>query len=106
MATSSNEKIASIITYFTIIGLIIGLIMNSTKKSEYISYHIRNMIGLSLTGIAVSMLRWIGIPSMIISVLQLTLIVLWILGFVGAIQGEKKEIPGVGKLFQDWFKSI
>jgi hypothetical protein len=32
--------------------------------------------------------------------------VLWILGSVETIQEEKKEIPVLGKFFQDWFKSI
>jgi len=29
-----------------------------------------------------------------------------VLGFVGAIQGERKLIPVLGAQFQDWFKGI
>lgn len=107
MATiTSDEKTTAIISYITIIGLIIGIIMNTNKKSDFASYHIRNMVGLSLTAIALSMLLWAGIPSLLINGLQLVLFVFWILGFIGAIQGEKKEIPVVGKFFQEWFKSL
>ncbi|MFT5891604.1 MAG: putative membrane protein [Dokdonia sp.] len=107
MATpTSDEKTTAIITYITIIGLIIGVIMNSSKKSDFASYHIRNMLGLSLISIALSLLNWVGIPSLLINILYIALFVLWVLGFVGAIQGEKKEIPVVGKFFQDWFKSV
>ncbi|WP_299685332.1 hypothetical protein [uncultured Dokdonia sp.] len=107
MATiTSDEKTTSIITYFTIIGLIIGIFKNNTLQSEYISYHIRNMVGLSLIGIAISLLHRFHFPSIIINTLWLAAFVLWVIGFVGAVKGDKLEIPFIGKFFQDWFKSI
>ncbi|GGG38364.1 hypothetical protein GCM10011344_44030 [Dokdonia pacifica] len=107
MATpTSDEKTTSIITYFTVFGLIIGLIMNHSKKSEFVSYHIRNMIGLCLGMVALGILHWVGIPSMLIKGLQLVLVILWTIGFIGALKGERLEIPVVGKFFQDSFKSI
>ena len=107
MATpTSDEKTTALITYLTIFGLIIGFIMNNTKKSEFVSYHIRNMIGLSLGMIALGVLFWMGIPSLLIKGLQLVLVILWTIGIIGALKGEKLEIPVVGKFFQDWFKSI
>jgi len=33
-------------------------------------------------------------------------IVLWFIGFIGAIQGEEKRVPFLGDQFQEWFKSI
>ena len=107
MATlTSDEKTTSIITYFTIIGLIIGIYKNNTINSVYISYHIRNMIGLSLMGIAISVLQRFHFPGFLVNTLWLGVFILWILGFVGALKGEKLEIPIVGKYFQDWFKNI
>lgn len=105
-ASTSDEKTYSIITYITIIGLIIGIVKNNTIKSEYISFHIRNMIGLSLMGIAINSLPWFHFPGMFIDGLRIGLVVLWVIGFLGAVKGEKLEIPGVGKFFQDWFKNI
>ncbi len=32
--------------------------------------------------------------------------VIWLIGFIGAVQGSKKPIPVIGDYFQDWFKGI
>jgi len=39
-------------------------------------------------------------------IVGLAVLVLFILGVIGAIQGKKQELPLIGKHFQDWFKSI
>ncbi len=44
-----------------------------------------------------------GTASWIVSIF---IFVLWIIGFIGAIQGEEKKVPLLGDLFQDWFKGI
>jgi uncharacterized membrane protein len=33
-------------------------------------------------------------------------IIFWIMSLIGAVNGEMKETPIVGKYFQDWFKGI
>ena len=107
MATpTSDEKNTAVISYITIFGLIIALVMNNSKKSAFVSYHIRNMIGLSLALIAFTLLHTWGIPSLLIEGLQLVVVILWVIGVVGALKGEKLEIPVVGKFFQDWFKTV
>ncbi len=45
-------------------------------------------------------LYWIG------SILGFGLIILWIIGFIGAVQGQEKKIPLLGDQFQEWFKNI
>ena len=104
--TADNGKTVAIISYLTIIGWVIAYIMHNNNKTELGAFHLRQMLGLILLGIIVSVLaRVIGIP-ILIWVLQVVLLVLWILGFVGAVQGEKKLIPGIGAQFQEWFKGI
>lgn len=104
--TSSDGKTTAIISYITFVGLIIAIIMNSSDKNSFASYHIRNMIGLSLAGLALTGLDSMILPDFVVWPLRVALIVLWVIGFIGAVQGEEKEIPIVGKLFQDWFRSI
>ena len=104
--TADNGKTVAIISYLTIIGWVIAYIMHNNNKTELGAFHLRQMLGLILLGIIVSVLaRVIGIP-ILIWVLQVVLLVLWILGFVGAVQGEKKLTPGIGAQFQEWFKGI
>jgi len=105
MSTTSDGKTTAIISYIALIGLIIAVIMNSSNKNSFASYHIRNTIGLNLTWIvAVGLNKFL--PGFIMWPLFVALFILWIIGFIGAIQEEEKEIPIVGTFFQDWFRSI
>jgi uncharacterized membrane protein len=102
----NDGKTIGIIAYITLIGWIIAILMNSSKKNEYASFHIRQMLGLILLSIVISILTMninLGLFGTILSVL---LLVLWVIGFVGAIQGERKLVPIIGENFQEWFKGI
>lgn len=79
--------------------------MNNDKKNPFASFHIRQMTGLVLFGLLNSFIigRFSGSLSLIISI---GLLVLWLIGLIGAAQGEMKKIPILGDYFQDWFKGI
>ena len=100
MTISDKEKSNGIIAYITLIGLIIAFVQNQELKSEYVNFHIRQMIGLSLIGIAVSWIPFIG------WIIGLAVIVFWVIGLMGAVGSERKPVPLVGEYFQEWFKSI
>jgi len=102
----NDGKTIGIIAYITLIGFIIAIVMNSSKKNDYASFHIRQMLGLILLSFVISVLTMsinLGLFGTILSVL---LLVLWVIGFVGAIQGERKLVPIIGENFQEWFKGI
>jgi len=98
-------KTMAIISYITLIGTIIAYVMNNDKKNTFASFHIRQMIGLSILSLINSYV--IGRYSLWASLaIWVFLAVLWIIGFIGAIQGEEKKVPLLGNLFQDWFKGV
>lgn len=106
--TTVNEgKTTAIISYITIIGTIIAFFMNNSTKNSFAAFHIRQMLGLSLLSLVNSYvlgkILGLGMVSIIIAV---ALFVLWIIGFIGAVQGKEKRIPLLGDAFQGWFKSI
>ena len=106
-----DGKTIAIISYITLIGLIVAFVMNQNKKDDLASYHIRQMVGLTLLSIALSILGWIlgsvsGMLGMVVNILSLGVLVLWVLGLIKAIGGEKSPVPIVGQMFQDWFKNI
>lgn len=104
--TSDNGKIVAIAAYFSIIGLIIAFILHSNNKTELGAFHIRQSIGIILLALVVLIpVAVIGI-KILVWIVQLGVLVLWILGLVGAIQGEKKPVPILGEQFQEWFKGI
>ena len=104
-STVEEGKTMAIISYIILIGTIIAYIMNNEKKNTFASFHIRQMIGLSLLSLVNGFVigRFSSWASMAISIL---LFIMWIIGFIGAIQGEEKKIPLLGDLFQDWFKGV
>lgn len=99
-----EEKNRAIIAHITMIGWVIALIMNNDtdKKSEFASFYIRQMLGLFLMGIASGFLMILLIGF----VFYIIVIIFWIISLIGAVNGEKKELPVVGPLFQQWFASL
>ena len=104
--TTPDGKTTASIAYMTIVGLIIAFVMNSSEKTDLASYHIRNMIGLCLLALGNSVLDYIGMPSFITWIISIFIVFLWVMGLVGALAGEKKEIPFLGEHFQNWFKGV
>ena len=105
--TTVNEgKNIAIISYLWIIGLIIAFIMNNDKKNSFAAFHIRQMVGLTLLSIAIGIVSRFADLGYIGSILGLFSFALWVIGFIGAIQGEEKSVPLLGDMFQDWFKDI
>lgn len=98
-----KPKEISIIAHITIIGWVVALVMNNNNKSSLASFYIRQMLGLILLSLAIYLLSNI---SAIFSILNIGTLVLWILSIISAVNEEEKELPIVGALFQDWFKSI
>ncbi|AWG26696.1 hypothetical protein [Flavobacterium kingsejongi] len=100
-----GKKIA-IISYITFIGALIAMVMNSDKKIPFASFHIRQALGIILLFFA------LGYPVgsfdnwSVSYAFYLFFFILWIYGFVGALQGEMRLIPILGRLFQKAFKSL
>lgn len=106
-STVEEGKMTAIIAYITLIGLIIAFIMNNDKKNTFAAFHIRQALGLGLTSLALSMINIIPILGWLISLFGVLFIfVLWIIGLIGAINGEKKMVPLLGEKYQEWFKTI
>ncbi|MDQ8186999.1 hypothetical protein [Pelagicoccus sp. SDUM812002] len=101
-----DPKTRGIIAYITLIGWVIALVTN-TPKDEQTSFHIRQMLGIMLIGLASSMLTVIPILGLIIWPLgTIAAFVLWVIGLISAIEGSRKPVPFIGEHFQDWFKGL
>ena len=102
----NKGKNIAIISYLTIIGTIIAILMNNEDKSEFASFHIRQALGIFLTFFLLGYFIGYFDSWMITSAFWVFIFVLWIYGFIGALKGEKKETPIVGPFFQKIFKSL
>lgn len=102
----TDPKVVSLVSYLTLIGWIVALILNR-PKSELGSFHLRQALGIILLFMASSFIFIIPILGWIAGFVGYILgVVLWILGFIGAIKAEMKPVPVLGKQFQEWFKSL
>jgi uncharacterized membrane protein len=107
-AAAGEDKTVAIVSYITLIGFIAAIIIHSNKKTKLGAFHLRQVLGFFLTWVAVvicqfillliPILGWLAILALYVS-----LLVLWIMGLIAAINGQMKPMPVVGPLYQKWF---
>ncbi|MBC6109811.1 DUF4870 domain-containing protein [Pedobacter fastidiosus] len=114
ITTTDNGKTAGIVSYFTIIGWLIAYFaMHKDNKTELGSYQLKQSLLINIiyiiAGIAGNIILFI-IPSValsyVFSVLYLALFIVWIIGLIGAINGQKKPMPLIGEKAQTMFPNI
>ena len=105
--SSKDGKTVAIISYLTLIGLIVAIIMNNKEKTALGQFHIRQSIGISVTALALGLLRFIpGIGGIMMNIVAVILLIALILGLIAAFSGEKKALPFIGEKYQQWFNMI
>ena len=110
-APATEDRTVAILTYITLIGFIIALVMHGSKKTALGAFHLRQGLGLFLTGlvlwmpcIVISFIPFVNLLMIVIwPVLGLSLFALWIIGLIGAVNGQQKPLPVVGEHYQKWF---
>lgn len=104
---SQDETMMGVVAYITVIGLIIAYVTNQEKKNPFVQYHIRQSLGLALTGFVIGVVNVIPFLGFIISILAFFFIVyLWIMGLMNALNKQEKPVPLLGKKYDEWFKNI
>jgi|AP45_3_1055517.scaffolds.fasta_scaffold138202_2 uncharacterized membrane protein len=103
--TIKQGKTLAIVSYFTFVGVLIALIMNLEKKNPFTTFHIRQMFGLIIMLIVSNVTEkymdsWLG------TILWFITFGCWLFGLYCAYKGEYKEIPYIGRKFQEWFRNI
>lgn len=105
--SETQDKTIAIISYLTLIGLIIAFVMNNDKKELFASFHIRQSLGLTLTSLALSLINIIPILGWIVSIVGFfVLLYMWIVGLLNAINGKYKTVPILGDKYEEWLKSV
>ena len=107
MENTDKSKNTSIVAYLTLIGAVIAIFMNQDEnKSEFGSFHIRQALGLFLSFFLLGYFVGYANSWTATSAFYLFYFILWIYGFMGALQGQKRLLPLVGTFFQSTFKSL
>jgi hypothetical protein len=122
-SSSDEGKSIAIIAYLTLIGFIIAIIQHRNNKTRLGAYHLRQVVGLMLTGISFSIFIWIiALPmfsmsysrmatyatfiSIISFILGIGLFICAIVSLVNAVNGKLKPTPIFGKLYERWFVNM
>ena len=95
-----DGKNVAIISHLFLIGWVIALIMNSTNKTEYGSFYLRQVVGLMLIGLIVGLIPVVNIFGGLLVFIAL------IMSFVSSLSGKMKPTFLLGNQFQDWFKTL
>jgi len=103
---AKQGKTAAIVSYITIIGTIIAYFMNQDDKNLFANFHIRQALGVNISFYILGALVTIFDSILISSAFYIFILVLWVYGLITAIKEEQKEVPILGKYFQQWFNFI
>lgn len=103
-------KEIAIISYLTLVGLVIAFILNSEKKHEFARYHIRQSLGIAVTAIALYavcvILSFVIIGVFLMPLVAIFVLVLAVIGLINAINGKQAPVPVLGTKYEEWFKNI
>src|ERR1017187_3748685 len=107
-----SGKTMAILSYIPIafIGLIVAIVCVATKNNAYSLYHAKQALTLYICAIAGALcclplfLICVGIPLLI--AVEVTALVLCILGIINSSSGQCKPLPLVGKFADKWFGNI
>ena len=100
-----DAKTKAIVSHLFVIGWIIALIVNSSKKEEMASFYIRQNLGFIIVWLALTILRVLPVVGPVIwAVGGILLFVGWLMSLFWSIQGEQRAVPWLGDQFQTWFR--
>jgi len=111
-----EDRTAAILSYITIIGFIVAIIIHSGKKTALGAFHLRQVLGLIVIGFGVGIA--VAISAFILAFIPiigpLLILLLWgglwiggfllvLIGLIAAIQGKLTPVPVIGVQIQKWF---
>jgi uncharacterized membrane protein len=89
-----KNKVNAVLSYFGIL-IIIPLLSDDAKKSPYAKFHMNQGLVLTIAGFLSGLVVWIPVLGW---ALGIALFVIWIMGVIGAVQGEMKKVPLLGNI--------
>lgn len=108
-----SNKTLSIVSYITIIGWLISYFSykDVNPKSPLVNYHLKQALGVAILGLAFGIIINIVamiVPAlaMILSLANITILILWIFGIINASNEVEKPVPLIGRIFENRFDFI
>jgi len=99
--TSSNDEVStmaktlSILSYITLIGWLVAIVLHGSHKSDFTRFHLRQSLGLIITGALLVLIPLIG------WLLNIVVLLIWIHAFYHVVQGHMIKVPLLGDFYQE-----
>lgn len=91
----------AIVSYITVIGLLIAFIVNNDKKNEFVKFHIGQSLRVWILAIALSIVLGLIVTTMgmgFLKILQWAPLVLAVMGAINANNGKAEKLPIIGSI--------
>lgn len=113
MTQQKEENTVAIVSYITLIGWIVAVVLHGNNKTKLGAFHLRQTLGIFAIGFGLFIVNLIFafipvlniIIGLVIMLASLGLLVFWVLGLVGAVNGEMKPLPLIGEPIQKILKN-
>lgn len=89
-----QPKTIAILSYFTIIGWLIALVLYDTHKSSFASFHLRQSLGLIITGAILMLIPLVG------WLLTVIICLAWFYSLYHVVNGHLTKVPLLGGFYQ------
>jgi uncharacterized membrane protein len=87
--------------------LIIAFVMNNDKKNSFAAYHIRQSVGVVLSGVVLGLVNIIPFLGWLVFLVGwVFVVIMWVTGLLNAINGKEKPVLLLGDKFNEWFASL
>lgn len=97
MSLTEQYKMATlvaVISYFTLIGWVVAMVIYDKHQSSLASFHLRQSLGLIITGALLSFIPLVGWA------LNIGVCLAWGYGLLCAIKGQQVKVPVLGDVYQ------
>ncbi|MGN0679510.1 MAG: hypothetical protein ACI4JS_07605 [Oscillospiraceae bacterium] len=84
-----DTKTTGIVAYLTWIGLLIAFLAGDKEGAKF---HLNQGLVLVIASIVCGIIPFLGWAA------EIFVFVCWIIAFIGAVQGQEKEMPLLGKI--------
>jgi uncharacterized membrane protein len=98
--SSNNEvcnmnKMVAILGYVTLLGWLIAILFYDKHKSNYTTFHLRQSLGLIITGGILALIPLIG------WLMNIGVFLVWLYAIYHATQGKQEKVPFLGNCYQE-----
>jgi|SRR5699024_1611918 len=102
-----SGKTWAIVSYITVLGLMVAMVKNRDLKNRFVTFHIRQTFGLCVMGMLLLLFAFLPIIGwLLFSLGYILLLVMWLIGLLAVLDGKAKPTIVLGEKFQKWFNEI